>query len=131
MRAENIDYTAREKPATDQAMRVRQAEARKARGQLPARACANEALALARNNHEAAQDYDVIYRAETLWRARVEGWRREAAVAHMRPAGAVPLSDPGRYASRFALVSQRLAESAPGRRAASVAEYSRRRQNVY
>ena len=126
MRAENIDYMAHEKPATDQAMRVRQAETRKraADGFARSKQYAQDALALARHHQQAAQDNDVIYRAETaLGVLALKDGDREAAVAHMRAAGAAPVSEVGRYASRFAL-SQRLAEYLlrAGERA-SVADY--------
>lgn len=120
MRAENIDYTAREKPAPGRA----QAEKRAAEGFARARQYADGALALARNHQQAANDYDVIYRAETvLGVLALKDGDRQAAVAHMRAAAAAPMSDAGRYASHFGLRG-RLAEYLlrAGERA-SVAEY--------
>ena len=100
MRAENIDYTAREKPEAEQA----QARKRAAQGFARARQYANDALALAPNHQQAAQDSDAIYRAETvLGVLALKDGDREAAVKHMRTAGAAPMSDAGRYASHFAL----------------------------
>jgi Zn-dependent protease with chaperone function len=120
LRAENIDYTAREKPAAEQP----QARKRAAEGFARARQYADDALALARNHQQAARDNDVIYRAETaLGVLALKDGNREAAVEHMRTAGAAPMSEPGRYASRLAL-SARLAEYLlrAGERT-SVAEY--------
>jgi hypothetical protein len=46
----------------------------------------------------------VIYRAETvLGVLALKDGHREAAVEHMRTAGAAPVSDAGRYASHFGL----------------------------
>jgi hypothetical protein len=120
MRAEYIDYTARDKPEAEQA----QARKRAAQGFARARQYAGDALALARTQQQAAQDNDAIYRAETaLGVLALKDGNRQAAVEHMRTAAAAPMSDPGRYASRFAL-SSRLAEYLlrAGERA-SVAEY--------
>jgi hypothetical protein len=120
MGAEYIDYTAREKPEAGQA----QARKRAAQGFARARQFADDALALARNHQQAAEDNDVIYRAETvLGVLALKDGDRKAAVAHMRTAGAAPISDAGRDASRFGLRG-RLAEYLlrAGERA-SVAEY--------
>jgi hypothetical protein len=120
MRAENVDYTLREKPQTDQA----QARKRAALGFARARQYAEDALALARNHQQAATENDVIYRAETvLGVLALKDGDRKRAVEHMRAAGAAPMVDAGRYASRFALRA-RLAEYLlrAGERA-SVAEY--------
>ena len=120
MRAEYIDYTAREKPEAEQA----QARTRAAQGFARARQYAADALALARDHQQAAQDNDVIYRAETvLGVLALKDGDRDAAVQHMRTAGAAPVSDAGRHASRFGLRA-RLAEYLlrAGERA-SVAEY--------
>jgi beta-lactamase regulating signal transducer with metallopeptidase domain len=106
MRAEYIDYTAREKPPAEQAqMRKRATE-----GFARARRFADDALALARDHQESAQDNDVIYRVETvLGLLALRDGDRDAAVKHMRNAGAAPVSDAGRWASRFGLRG-RLAE---------------------
>jgi beta-lactamase regulating signal transducer with metallopeptidase domain len=120
MRAEYIDYTAREKPEAEQA----QARTRAAQGFARARQYAADALALAPNHQQTAQDNDVIYRAETvLGVLALKDGDRKAAVAHMRTAGAAPISDAGRNTSRFGLRA-RLAEYLlrAGERA-SVAEY--------
>jgi hypothetical protein len=106
MRAENIDYTAREKPEAEQA----KARTRAAQGFARARQYANDVIALARNHQQAAQDHDVIYRAETvLGVLALKDGDRRAAVEHMRTAGAAPISDAGRSASRWGLRA-RLAE---------------------
>jgi hypothetical protein len=100
MRAEYIDYTAREKPEAEQA----QARKRAAEGFARARQYAEDALALAPNQQQAAQDSDVIYRVETvLGVLALKDGDRKAAVEHMRAAGAAPISDAGRYASQFGL----------------------------
>jgi hypothetical protein len=120
MRAEYIDYTAREKPQADQAA----ARKRAAQGFARARQYASDALALAQKDQETTRDNDVIYRAETvLGVLALKDGDREAAVAHMRTAAAAPLSDAGHYAPRFGL-SGRLSEYLlrAGERA-SVAEY--------
>jgi beta-lactamase regulating signal transducer with metallopeptidase domain len=120
MRAEYIDYTAREKPEAEQA----QARRRAGQGFARARQYANDALALARTNEQAARDNDVVYRAETvLGVLALKDGDRKAAVEHMHIAGAAPMSDPPRYASHFGL-QLRLAEYLlrAGERA-SVAEY--------
>lgn len=120
LRAEYIDYTAREKPEAAQAEARRRAEGGFARaGQY-----ASDALALARTNEQAARDNDVVYRAETvLGVLALKDGDRKAAVGHMHTAGAAPVSEPARYASHFGLRS-RLAEYLlrAGERA-SVAEY--------
>jgi hypothetical protein len=120
MRAEYIDYTARDKPQLEQTqMRKRATE-----GFARARRYAGDALALARDHQESAQDNDVIYRAETvLGLLALRDGDRDAAVKHMRHAGAAPVSEAGRWASRFGLRG-RLAEYLlrTGERA-SVAEY--------
>ncbi len=120
MRAEYIDYTARDKPASDQA----QAHLRAGQGFARARQYANDALALAGAHEQAVRDNDVVYRSETvLGVLALKDGDRQAAVEHMQAAGAAPVSDPGRYASRFGLRS-RLAEYLlrAGERA-SVADY--------
>lgn len=120
MRAENIDYTAREKPEAEQP----QARKRAAEGFARARQYAEDALTLAQQHQQAAQDSDVIYRAETvLGVLALKDGDRKAAVEHMRSAGAAPVSDAGRYASQFGLRA-RLAEYLlrAGERA-SVVEY--------
>lgn len=120
MRAENIDYTAREKPDPEQARTRRLAKDGFAR----ARQYANEALALARTNEQAAQDNDAVYRAETvLGVLALKDGDRNAAVEHMHSAEAAPMPNPPSYASYFGLRS-RLAEYLlrVGERA-SVAEY--------
>ena len=120
MRAEYIDYTAREKPETEQA----QIRKRAAQGFARARQYAKDALAFAPSHQQAAQDGDVIYRAETvLGVLALKDGDREGAVAHMRTAGAARVSDAGRYAPHFGLRG-RLAEYLlrAGERA-SVAEY--------
>jgi hypothetical protein len=120
MRAEYIDYTAREKPEAEQA----QARRRAGQGFARARQYANDALALARTNAQAARDNDVVYRAETvLGVLALKDGDRKAAVEHMHTAGAAPMSNPPRYASHLGL-SFRLVEYLlrAGERA-SVAEY--------
>lgn len=120
MRAENIDYTAREKPEAEQA----QARQRAKDGFARARQYANEALALARTNERAARDNEVVYRAETvLGVLALKDGDRHAAVEHMHSAEAAPTPNPASYASHFGLRS-RLAEYLlrVGERA-SVAEY--------
>jgi len=120
MRAEYIDYTAREKPEAQQA----QARQRAAQGFARARQYADDALVLAGSHQQAARENDVIYRAETvLGVLALKDGDREAAVEHMRTAGAAPISDSGLYLSHFALRG-RLAEYLlrAGERA-SVAEY--------
>jgi hypothetical protein len=120
MRAEYIDYTAREKPEPEQT----KARKRATQGFARARRYADDALALARTEQQAAQASDVIYGAETvLGVLALKDGDREAAVKHMRTAGAAPMSDAGRYASHFGLRG-RLAEYLlrAGERA-SVAEY--------
>jgi len=128
MRAEYIDYTAREKPEAEQA----QARKRAAQGFARARQYADDALALARNHQQAAQDNDVINRAETvLGVLALKDGDRKGAVKHMRTAGAAPVSDAGRYASYFGLRG-RLAEYLlrAGERA-SVAEYLEKSADRY
>ena len=120
MRAEYIDYTAREKPEAEQA----QARKRAAQGFARARQYADDALALARNHQQAAQDNDVIYRAETvLGVLALKDGDREAAVEHMRAAGAAPISDAGRYASHFGLRGRLVEYLLRAGERASVAEY--------
>jgi beta-lactamase regulating signal transducer with metallopeptidase domain len=120
MRAENIDYTAREKPEAEQA----QARKRAAQGFARARQYADDALALARNHQQAAQDNDVIYRAETVLAVlALKDGDRKAAVAHMRSAGAAPLSDAGRYGSYFGLRGRLVEYLLRAGERASVAEY--------
>ncbi len=84
MRAEYIDYTAREKPEAEQA----QARKRAAEGFARARQYAHDALALARNHQQAAQDNDCdLSRGDRARRARVEGGRPggcRGAHAHRR-----------------------------------------------
>jgi hypothetical protein len=120
MRAENVDYTARQKPAAEQARALERA----AQGFAQARQYANDALALARTNEQVARDNDVVYRAETvLGVLALKDGDRTAAVEHMRTAGAAPMPDPPRYTSDFGMRS-RLAEYLlrAGERV-SVAEY--------
>ena len=120
MRAEYIDYTAREKPEAEQA----QARKRAAQGFARARQYADDALALARNHQQAAQDNDVIYRAETvLGVLALKDGDREAAVAHMRISGAAPISDASRYASHFGLRGRLVEYLLRAGERASVAEY--------
>jgi Zn-dependent protease with chaperone function len=120
MRAEYIDYTAREKPEAEQA----EARKRAAHGFARARQYADDALALARNHKQAAQDNDVIYRAETvLGVLALKDGDRGAAVAHMRTAGSAPISDAGRYASLFGLRGRLVEYLLRAGERASVAEY--------
>ena len=120
MRAEYIDYTAREKPEAEQA----EARKRAARGFARARQYADDALALARNHHQAAQEDDVIYRAETvLGVLALKDGDRKAAVEHMRTAGAASVSDAGRYAQRFGLRGRLVEYLLRAGERASVAEY--------
>jgi hypothetical protein len=119
MRAEYLDYTAREKPEAEQA----QARQRAAQGFARARQYATDALALAPANQQTAQDHDVVYRAETvLGVLALKDGDRETSVEHMRTAGAAPISSADRP-SHFGLRS-RLAEYLlrAGERV-SVAEY--------
>jgi hypothetical protein len=119
MRAENIDYMAREKPEAEQA----QARKRAAEGFARARQYADDALALARNQ-QAAQDNDVIYRAETvLGVLALKDGDRKAAVEHMRAAGAAPISDAGRYTPQFGLRGRLVEYLLRAGERASVAEY--------
>jgi beta-lactamase regulating signal transducer with metallopeptidase domain len=106
MRAENIDYTAREKPEAERSAARRRAE----QGFARARQYANDALALAQTNPQGARANDVVYRAETVLGvlALKEG-HVKAAVEHMEAAGAAPVPDPASSASQFGLRS-RLAE---------------------
>ena len=120
MRAEYIDYTAREKPEAEQA----QARKRAAEGFARARQYANDALALAGNHQQAAQDNDVIYRAETvLGVLALKDGDRKAAVEHMRTAGAAPVSDAGRYAHHFGLRGRLVEYLLRAGERTSVAEY--------
>ena len=120
LRAENIDYMAREKPEPGQA----QARKRAAQGFARARQYADDALALARNHQQASQDHDVIYRAETvLGVLALKDGDRQAAVAHMRAAGAAPMSDARRYASQFGLRGRLVEYLLRAGERASVAEY--------
>ena len=120
MRAEYIDYTAREKPEAQRA----QARQRAAQGFAQARQYASQALALVRTDEEAARDNDVVYRAETVLAVlALKDGDRNGAVEHMHSAAAAPMPDPTRYVSNFGLTS-RLAEYLlrAGERV-SVAEY--------
>jgi hypothetical protein len=120
MRAEYIDYKARDEPEAEQA----KARKRAAQGFARARQYARDALVIARDHQQAAQDNDVIYRAETVLAVlALKDGDRKGAVARMRTAGAAPMSDAGRDASWFGLRG-RLAEYLlrAGERA-SVAEY--------
>jgi hypothetical protein len=120
MRAENIDYTGREKPEAEQA----QARQRAAQGFALARRYANDAIALARQHQQAAQDNDVIYRAETvLGVLALKDGDRKAAVEHMRTAGAAPVSDGGRYTSQFGLRARLVEYLLRVGERASVADY--------
>jgi hypothetical protein len=120
MRAEYIDYTAREKPEAEQA----QARKRAAQGFARARQYADDALALAPNHQQAAQDSDAIYRAETvLGVLALKDGDRKAAVGHMRTAGAAPMSDAGRYAPHFGLRGRLVEYLLRAGERASVAEY--------
>ncbi|HKH73759.1 MAG TPA: hypothetical protein VKA59_20515, partial [Vicinamibacterales bacterium] len=106
MRAENIEYVARDKPKAERDGFRQQAR----EGFSLARQYANEALALARTNDKAARENDVVYRAETvLGVLALKDGDRKGAVDHMHAAGAAPTPDPPRYASHFGLRS-RLAE---------------------
>jgi hypothetical protein len=120
MGAEYIDYTAREKPEAEQA----QARKRAAQGFARARQYADDALALARSHQQAAQDNDVIYRAETvLGVLALKDGDRQAAVEHMRTAGAAPISDAGRSAQHFGLRGRLVEYLLRAGERASVAEY--------
>lgn len=120
MGAEYIDYTAREKPEAEQA----QARKRAAQGFARARQYAADALAIAPNHQQAAQDSDVIYRAETvLGVLALKDGDREAAVQHMRIAGAAPISDAGRDASHFGLRGRLVEYLLRAGERASVAQY--------
>ena len=120
MRAENIDYMAREKPEPGRA----QARKRAAEGFARARQYAHDALGLARNHQQAAQDNDLIYRAETvLGVLALKDGDREAAVEHMRSAGAAPMSEAGRYASHFGLRGRLVEYLLRAGERASVVEY--------
>jgi len=120
MRAENIDYTAREKPEPERA-RARQ---RARQGFARARQYANDALALARTNERAARQHDVVYRAETVLGVLVfKDGDRNGAVNHMQAAGAALVPDPARYASHFGLRSRLAEYLLRGGERASVAEY--------
>jgi hypothetical protein len=123
MRAEYVDYTARDKPEAEQAAARQRAE----QGFARARQYANDALALARTNEQASRANDVVYRAETvLGVLALKDGNVKAAVEHMQTAGAAPPPDPPSYASQFGLRS-RLAEYLlrAGERA-SVADYLER-----
>ena len=120
MRAEYIDYTAREKPEAEQAL----ARKRAAQGFARARQYADDALALARNHQQGAQDNDLIYRTETvLGVLALKDGNREAAVEHMRSAGAAPMSEAGRYASHFGLRGRLVEYLLRAGERASVVEY--------
>jgi len=128
MRAEYIDYTAREKPEAEQA----QARKRAAQGFARARQFADDALALARNHQQAAQDNDVIHRAETvLGVLALKDGDRDGAVKHMRTAGAAPVSDAGRYASYFGLRGRLVEYLLRAGERASVAEYLEKSADRY
>ncbi len=103
MRAEYLDYTARQKSTGQEAQALRRAE----QGFAQARQYASEALALARTNERAARDNEVVYRAESvLGVLALKDGDRNGAVAHMRAAGAAPLPDPVRYTSDFGMRSR-------------------------
>jgi hypothetical protein len=120
MRAEYIDYTAREKPEAEQA----QARRRAAQGFARSRQYAKDALALARTNEQAARQNEVVYRAETvLGVLALKDGDRQAAVDHMRAAAAAPIPDPPRYASQFGLRSRLAGYLLRAGERASVAEY--------
>lgn len=120
MRAEYVDYTAGQKPAPAQE------EARKnaARGFARARQFANDAVALAQKHPQAAQDQDVIYRAETvLGVLALKDGDRDAAVRHMRAAAAAPISERGRLTSGFGLRGRLVEYLLRAGERASVVEY--------
>ena len=120
MRAENIDYMAREKPEAGQA----KARTRAAQGFARARQYANDAVGLAQNHQQAAQDHDVIYRAETvLGVLALKDGDRAAAVEHMRTAGAAPISEAGRVAARSGMRGRLVEYLLRAGERESVAEY--------
>jgi beta-lactamase regulating signal transducer with metallopeptidase domain len=120
MRAESIDYTARDKPEAEQA----RARKRAAQGFARARQYANDVLALTQKNQQAARDNDAIYRAETVLAVlALKDGDRNAAVAHMRRAAAAPVSDAGRYASSLGLRGRLVEYLLRAGERTSVAEY--------
>lgn len=123
MRAEYIDYTASHKPEPAQA------EARKkaGRGFSRARQFASDALALAQKHPLAAQNQDVIYRAETvLGVLALKDGDREAAVRHMRAAAAAAVSGAGRLTSSVGLRGRLVEYLLRAGERASVVEYLER-----
>ena len=105
MRAESIDYTLREKPEAER----EEAGKRAAAGFARARQYANDVLALAPRHPQDANNNAVIYRAHTvLGVLALKDGDREAAVKHMRTAGAAPIPAAG-YTRHFGLRG-RLAE---------------------
>jgi hypothetical protein len=100
MRAEYIDYMAREKPEAER----EKPRTRGAQGFARARQYAKDALALANRHQQAADDHGVIYRAHTvLGVLALKDGDRQVAVEHMRSATAASISDAGRYTSLYGL----------------------------
>jgi hypothetical protein len=120
MRAEYIDYTAREKPEGQR----EEMRKRAARGFARARQYATDALAVARSHQQAAQGNDVVYRAETvLGVLALKDGDRSAAVEHMRTAGAAPITDADRDRSHGGLRGRLVEYLLRAGERASVAEY--------
>lgn len=106
MRAENVEYTSRQKAEAERADGARRA----ATGFARARQLANDVLRLATRQPELASDNDAIYRAHAvLGVLALKDGDRGKAVEHMRTATAAPISEAGRSTSHFGLRG-RLAE---------------------
>ena len=100
MRAEYIDYIAREKPEAER----EKGRTRAAQVFARARQYAKDALALANRHQQAASDHGVVYRAHTvLGVLALKDGDRQVAVEHMRTATAASISDAGRYTSHYGL----------------------------
>lgn len=106
MRAENIEYTSREKPEPERADGAKRADAGFAR----ARQLASDLLSLASRHAQLAQDNDALFRAHAvLGTLALRDGDRAKAVEHMRAAGASPISQQALRVSGFG-VWWRLAE---------------------
>jgi hypothetical protein len=103
MRAEYIDYMAREKPEAERGT----ARKRAAEGFARAGQYAKDALALAARHQQEAADNGVPYRAHTvLGVLALKDGDRQQAVDQMRAAAAAPIVESARYTSHQGLRSR-------------------------
>jgi beta-lactamase regulating signal transducer with metallopeptidase domain len=100
MRAENIEFTSRSKPAAEAA----EGRQKAAQGWARARQYAEDLLAVAERHPESPDYGDAVYRARTtLGVLALKDGDRWAAVEHMRLAAAAPVSEERRFAHHAGL----------------------------